>query len=208
MTFYTVKRFLLNIVYPNRCPFCKKVIAFNQYYCCLGELELVNQACGGSFALFEYTEASMSFVYAIKDSGDGYAISAAAKLISELVCDRIPEGVDLITAIPTDKGRMRERGYNPPALIALQVSEILKAPCDLKLLTKNRRTEVQKFLSEAERRENVKDAFSGKECSGTVLLIDDVCTTGATLHEATKVLTAAGAWKVFTAVVATASKWD
>jgi competence protein ComFC len=208
MTSHSIKRFLLDIVYPNKCPFCGEPIAFDKYYCCFGGLELSQRQNTDTIALFDYSEAVVPFVYAIKDRVDGYAVSAAAKLL----CERIPDGIDLVTCIPADCVRVRKRGYNPPALIAREVAALAKPAefgglaCDTKLLVKTRRTQEQKSLSELERRENVKGAFalrkSGAFVPKTVLLIDDVRTTGATLAEATRVLRAAGAERVYTAVVA------
>jgi len=199
-TKYDAKRFLIDIVYPNKCPFCDSVIAHNGYYCCTGELELLeNSKTDNTIALFGYNEVSMPFVYSIKGGGNGYAISAAAKLISE----RITQDIDLIACIPTDSARMRERGYNPPALIARELAGITGIARDTKLLIKTRRTQLQKSLTAIERRENMKGVFAcNQKCSGNILLIDDVCTTGATLAEAEKVLLESGAGKVYRAVVA------
>jgi predicted amidophosphoribosyltransferase len=78
------------------------------------------------------------------------------------------------------------------------------------MLTKTRRTEVQKSLSAIERRENLSGAFavSGNVLSKNVLLIDDVRTTGATLSEAGSVLLAAGAENVYAMVVAIVNRPD
>jgi predicted amidophosphoribosyltransferase len=77
--------------------------------------------------------------------------------------------------------------------------------CDTRLLFKTRHTEVQKNLSASERSVNLKGAFAvraGAAISGTVLLVDDVCTTGATLSEAARVLLESGARQVFAAAAA------
>jgi len=200
MTAYNIKRFLLDIIYPNKCPFCNETIAHNEYYCCLGKLELLKQN-DDNIALFEYNEKSSPFVYSIKDGGNGYAISAAAKLIYERL--RV-EALDLIVCVPTDSKRMRERGYNPPALIAAELSAMTGIPFNSKLLIKTRRTEVQKSLTAIQRRENVKGAFvCNSSCKGKILLVDDVRTTGATLDEVSRVLIESGAEQVITAVIAT-----
>jgi ComF family protein len=208
---YHVKRFLTDILYPNKCPFCGEVIAFDEYYCCLGGLDTAEDNLD-YIALFEYNDKSSPFVYSIKDGGDGYAISAAAKLISEKVGrDSLGTPIDLITCIPTDSVRMRARGYNPPALIAKELSTISSILVDNFFLIKNKQTKIQKSLSKSERQENLKGAFSinkNRMAPKTILLIDDVRTTGATLEEAAGVLMSAGAERVITAVVATVPKPD
>jgi ComF family protein len=208
MTVYNIKRFLLDILYPNQCPFCAQVIAYDQYYCCLGDLVVLED----DYALFEYNETTSQFVYSVKEQGDGYAICAAAKLMCEkFIGDDTGEtgvrssDIDLITCIPTDSFRMKQRGYNPPALIAREMSAITAIPHDPKLLTKTRRTDVQKSLCAIERQENLIGAFAlnkNKVCPQNILVIDDVRTTGATLGEAARVLLAAGAKNVYTFVIA------
>jgi ComF family protein len=215
---YALGRFLIDVVYPNRCPFCDCIIAHNAYYCpgCRSEDFGAGQFCCAKvsppeniaelFTVFDYNEQTSSFVYALKDGGNGYAVSAAAKLL----CEQL-EGAqfDLITCIPTDKSRLRERGYNPPALIAREMSAILGFKCDVRFLTKTRFfTHEQKSLSARERRENIKGAFALREGAKfapmpeTVLLIDDVRTTGATLSEAAEVLLDSGVKRVSAGVVA------
>jgi len=216
MTVYNAKRFLLDILYPNKCPFCNGGIAFNQYYCpdCPENLGLLTRECEvfenitETFAVFEYSEASSPFVYSIKESGNGCAISAAANLL----CEKIGGAeLDLITCIPTDSARKRERGYNPPALLAAEISAISGIPHDPKLLVKTRRSEAQKTLTADERRKNLKGVFAlnkNRTCPKNILLVDDVCTTGSTLSEAAGILLSCGAENVYAAVVAVVPALD
>jgi ComF family protein len=202
ITAYSIKRFLIDIVYPNRCPFCDKLIAHDKYYCCIKGTLFENRAenkAENNSTIFVYDDESSPFVYSIKDGGSGYAIAAAASML----CERLPDGVDLITCIPTDSARIRERGYNPPALIAAEMSLQSGILCDTRLLIKTREIALQKSLTAVQRRENVKGAFAvSRGCSGCILLVDDVQTTGATLSEAAEVLISAGAERVCTATVA------
>ena len=211
MTSYHIKRFLLDVVYPNKCPFCNEVISHNQFYCpaCPENLGLFEgepeplENIAGTFAVFKYSDRTSPFVYTIKEGGNAYAVSAAAKLLGDKIG---AVQFDIITCIPTDSVRMRERGYNPPALISKEISLITGISCDLKLLAKTRRTEIQKSLSAIERHENLRGAFEigkkGGTIPKTVLLVDDVRTTGATLLEAAACLLSSGAEKVYAAVVA------
>ncbi|MCL2036343.1 MAG: double zinc ribbon domain-containing protein [Oscillospiraceae bacterium] len=213
-TLYKAKRFFLDVIYPNKCPFCDEVIAYDAYYCssCIEGTEIALppekleplRNVTATLSLFEYNKKTSPFVYAIKEGGDGYAVSAAAKLLCESLA-YLPDEIGIITCIPTDAPRMRNRGYNPPKLIAAEMSAISGLAFAPKLLMKSRRTEIQKSLSAAERRENLKDAFhvTDSSVSGNILLIDDVRTTGATLDSAAGVLISAGATKVYAGVIAT-----
>ncbi|MCL1903803.1 MAG: ComF family protein [Oscillospiraceae bacterium] len=220
MTIYNLKRFLLDIVYPNKCPFCGEIIPFNQFYCrdCPeslnsfstqpeNEKDKLRDNITDTFSIFEYNDVTRGFVHSLKNNSDGYAISAAARLLNERIGAELM--INLITCIPTDSKRMNERGYNPPALIATELAAMRGIPCNTKLLIKTRRTEIQKTLSEEKRRENLRGAFDirkkGVHIPERILLTDDVRTTGATLSEAAGCLLSAGAKSVHAAVVADTS---
>lgn len=103
------------------------------------------------------------------------------------------------------KKDLNHRGYNQTKLIAKEltgITEIRNAP----LLRKIKDTKEQKRLNAAERRENLKNAFAVNPKADVkgknVLIIDDVCTTGSTLSEASRILKEAGADKVIAAVFA------
>jgi len=92
---------------------------------------------------------------------------------------------DLIVPVPLHAARMRERGYNQAALLAREMARRVGLEVDEQTLVRQRATDPQVELNAKQRKENVRDAFS---CSSNalagkqVLLIDDVCTTGATLE--------------------------
>lgn len=102
----------------------------------------------------------------------------------------------ILVPIPLSAGRLKERGYN-------QVEEILKQvskTSDLHLLVRTEETRPQTSLSRKERLRNVVGAFSVVgtiDPQATYIVIDDVTTTGATLHEACKTLRQAGANTVY-----------
>jgi len=111
-------------------------------------------------------------------------------------------------ALPLHKRRRRERGFNQSELLAQTISErlgISLLPGDT--LVRIRSTPPQLSMkSRAARLENLRDAFAVQttnEITGkTILLVDDVSTTGATLNEAARALKAAGAREVWGLVVA------
>lgn len=111
----------------------------------------------------------------------------------------------LIVAIPLTKERLQERGYNQAERLAESVEARLnekgiEAELDSDVLQKRRETKLQKQSSRKERAENVQGAYhvhKRKVCKGkTVLLIDDIMTTGATGSECAKLLLSAGAKEV------------
>ena len=109
-----------------------------------------------------------------------------------------PTGADLVTFVPMHPARQRQRGYNHAELIARACAEALGLPCEL-TVSRVRDTPQQARLEAGERRENLRDAFAclhplpGRK----VLLIDDVCTTGATARGCAEALKNAGAERVY-----------
>ena len=116
--------------------------------------------------------------------------------------------IDCIVPIPLGKKRLRERGYNQVGMIAFSLA--VKAQWEYLpgALERVRETNSQVGLTARERKENVRDAFrfrTGKIEGKTVLLLDDIATTGATIHEGTKALLAGGAREVYAFTIARAA---
>ena len=114
--------------------------------------------------------------------------------------------VDCVVPVPLHRGKLRDRGYNQAALLAAALAQRLDRLCVGDALVRTRDTPTQTRLHAGQRRRNVRDAFA--VCAPewvrgrTVLLVDDVMTTGATLGEVAATLKRAGAWRVWAATVA------
>ncbi|MBF0619038.1 MAG: ComF family protein [Candidatus Omnitrophica bacterium] len=107
---------------------------------------------------------------------------------------------DMIIPVPLHATRMRERGYNQAELLAERAADILGKPLQNGLLVRHRYTPRQSELGQKERLNNIANAFSIKsrlQIQGkSVILVDDLLTTGATASSAAGALKAAGASKV------------
>ena len=115
--------------------------------------------------------------------------------------------VDTLIPIPLGKKRLKERGYNQVAMVALPLSIRLGLDYYPAALARARETRSQVGLSAIERQKNVRNAFFADETkvSGrSVLLMDDVSTTEATLSSAAEALLASGAREVYAVTVARA----
>jgi ComF family protein len=115
--------------------------------------------------------------------------------------------IDIVVPIPLSDKRRRERGYNQVALVAMPLADILKWMYKPQALKRIRETQSQVGLSLEERRVNVTNAFQADTrlvSDKSVLLMDDVATTGATLSAAASALTVAGAKKVYALTLARA----
>jgi ComF family protein len=125
-------------------------------------------------------------------------VESLALPLSRLLVRAIPSGerFDLVIAMPMHWRKRWERGFNQAELLAKPLAK----RCRLKVSTQLRRkryTKAQAGLTEAQRRNNLKDSFCvrrAQQLAGKrILLIDDVFTTGATLRSAAEALKAAGA---------------
>ncbi len=117
----------------------------------------------------------------------------------------LPDEVVLVP-VPLSSQRKKERGYNQAELLATQLSEHTQLPIS-RALNRTRHTAAQAYKSAADRRQNLHAAFEAAPATfenNVVILIDDVCTTGATLEACASACRTAGAAKVWATTVARA----
>ena len=115
--------------------------------------------------------------------------------------------IDLVVPVPLARKRLSERGYNKATLIARPLAMALGIAYDQNAVARVRDTRSQVGLARRERQDNVRDAFKAKsEKVGvrSILLVDDVATTGSTLSSCAGALCASGARDVFALTVARA----
>ncbi len=108
---------------------------------------------------------------------------------------------DAMLPVPMHPVRRRLRGYNQSERLARVVARELGVPLDTAALTRPRRTRAQVGLSGDARHRNLRGAFHvphpANVAGKTLLLVDDVSTTGSTLHECAQALKAAGVQAVY-----------
>lgn len=124
---------------------------------------------------------------------------AAGRVLGELAMQQLADwdgwrGVQLIVPMPLHTTRLGQRGYNQALELARPFACSYRLPLDTKTLIRQRATAAQTDLDASARRRNLRGAFAATPLSGeVVLLLDDVVTTAATLHEAARTLRRAGA---------------
>lgn len=131
------------------------------------------------------------------------AVPLAQLMAAYLAQNPLP--ADALVAVPLHPRRLRERGYNQSLLLARELGRLCSLPLVEGPLVRLRDTPPQtRTRSAEERQENVARAFScGGDFEGrSILLIDDVCTSGATLNSCAAVLKAAHAASVWGLTVA------
>jgi ComF family protein len=125
--------------------------------------------------------------------------------LGEALAPIIPVTFDALIPIPLHYARLQERGYNQANLLAQALASQVRRPVLADALVRRKATTSQVGLGAAARRDNLQDAFSASGLlPPSILLVDDVCTTGATLGAAALALRAAGVQTIYAATISLA----
>ncbi len=221
---------LIDLLFPERltCNICGKEVFDDAYLCdeCAKDFKLNDgytcPVCGRKTNLPQicleckdrpplFKRAVSALVYegnaskliiAFKN-GKTYHKRYFAELLAEK-CRQF-EDADSLCFVPMTEKAVRKRGYNQSELLAKELSEKLGLPLLKNAVVKNRETESQKTLSYRERAENLKGCFTaykGEVNGRSIILVDDVFTTGATAEAVIKELLKKGAKCVYLATIA------
>ncbi|MEM7650656.1 MAG: ComF family protein [Pseudomonadota bacterium] len=149
----------------------------------------------------KYNDASRDLVLGFKHADKLHSVLAFIPWLEKAGADML-EDADFLVPVPLHRWRLLGRRYNQSAIIGQELSKSTKIPMIVDAIKRIRATPSQGYLKAAERHKNVKHAFAmnskrqeimkGK----TVVIIDDVFTTGATVKECTKTLLKAGVKEV------------
>jgi ComF family protein len=129
-----------------------------------------------------------------------YAAFYAEEILKRCVREMLLWQAEALIPIPLHPSRRRKRGYNQAALLARELSKRCGIPTDEHLLYRVKKTKAQKELNDQERQTNLQHAFSvrkGEIPYQTVILVDDIYTTGSTIDAACAVLKENGVQTVY-----------
>ncbi|HAT74114.1 MAG: Phosphoribosyltransferase [Candidatus Moranbacteria bacterium GW2011_GWF2_36_839] len=209
------------------CPYCEKTISPNGRICpkCKDKFLAKNEIWPLDFLIVsaKYEKNGLSrLVHCFKYNFIPDLGEILAKIMCEAIVFHNSPLPDFIIPIPLHPRRQRWRGFNQSEILAQYISQNLTPSFPLPvisnfILRKKYTTAQMKIKNYQERQKNVRGIFTLNHSVETqhvasqnfaslrgknILLVDDICTTGATLLEAAKILKSAGAKKVFAVVIA------
>ena len=218
-----ISRIILDLFYPNRCPCCFGFIRWNELVCeeCIGELECMEDEgfcricgrnpciCHSEDGLFydeayifkPYLDKSRSGILSMKNGNNKNYGEYSGERLAEMLAD---VNADVIIPVPMSKRKQRSRGYNQAEIIALKISAKKNIPLVNDILSMRYSKAEQHTRSERERKfiRDYLDISDTKLSGMTVILCDDIITTGSTFNACAELLKKNGAEKVIIAAAA------
>lgn len=201
---------ILDTIFPPKCPICHNYVDERGAWCppCLCQVVAKHNApldiknikfLDRCIVLGHYRAGMKQIIHAIKYYKKLHYITPIVWLLNREISLEILQKIDIVVPVPLHKDRLKERGFN-------QTEKIFKPWAEQQelewqgILLRTKATLKQHNLTITQRKQNIRDAFciikqydiQGK----TILLVDDIFTTGATMNECAKVLKSVGANKV------------
>jgi len=155
-----------------------------------------------------YEGTLRSAIHRLKYHSDMGVSEELAKPLTHLLLD-LNWQVELVTAVPLSQKRRRERGYNQSALLARWLGLTTGIHFQESVIDRTRDTNSQVGLHAHQRRQNVMGAFTARPqiaAGKSILILDDVTTTGATMQACAQALQAAGASRIYGLTLARAGQ--
>lgn len=211
---FALKNYLLDLIFPSICEHCGRI---DWHFCescqALVSTEAIQtymtelEPFSGVIATAPHTGIMQEAVQALKFH-QGLELAPIFAQRMAIALQKTTWTFDTLIPVPISSLRLKERGYNQAKEISSYLAAQLNIPHHAEALTKIRHTQSQVGLNKTERHDNIKEAFSADSSlirGKTLLLVDDVRTTGATLAECAKTAIQAGASAVYAITVTAAS---
>ena len=218
---------IIDFLLPRFCPCCRRKLHYSEPPVCAGCLSKIKEAepvrisselnrkftdkgiISGftSCFVFEKDKELQQIIHSMK-YGKKFLLGF---FLGELLGEKIKKDfadyhIDIVVPVPLHHLRKAERQFNQSYYIAKGVSRAAGIELKKGLVKRKRYTETQTTMKISEREKNVKGAFrSNRKLKGeSILLVDDVITTGSTINECGKALLHSGAGKIYAASAAIA----
>lgn len=187
----------------HACAKCALPLSNNALIC--GECQKIPPLFDRTIAFFHYAPPLDHLLKGLKFGNQLHLAPRFAELLANKVRQQsLPE---CILPVPLHPQRLRQRGFNQALTVAQPLAKELKLPLDFRSLRRRRDTPQQTRLDAVDRRRNLKDAFELRQpfSAKHIALVDDIMTTGSTIHEISKLLRRHGVEKIDVWLIARAS---
>lgn len=180
------------------CARCGKALASEAEYCkdCMNRKHYFIQG----MSVFDYGSVSDS-LFRFKNKGRReYAKFYAYEILKARGMWLKSINPDALIPVPIHQSKLLSRGYNQAELISKEISKITKIPTLTDIVIRCKKTNPLKSLSLTERQNNIKNAFKVSENAvklKTIVIIDDIYTTGTTIDEISRVIKARYDCKIY-----------
>lgn len=219
---------IIHLLFPPKCIFCGDILSIGTEIeiceLCLKKIPLLDDNlikpgqkpfkdsyCDEVVCLCQYSGMIRQVLVRYKFYNKASCYRTLGKMLSDKV-KRMTDHrkFDIIISVPLYKAKERARGYNQSRLISMVIGRQTGIAEGSGLLVKTRDTGKQSLLNRNERSLNIRGAFrvidEDKIKGKTILLVDDILTTGHTVNECSRVLKEAGAEWVTAAVIASGKR--
>lgn len=194
-------------VSKNTCAKCGQRIGLHSIVC--DRCKKAEWHFDKAVSVFVYVGEVVEMVLRLKYNAEGDVAKAVAPFMVNCITTtglNVEKETPLLIPVPLTPKRLKARGYNQAELLAKEISARTGIPVETSAIARIKQTEKQQDMTAKQRAENLKNAFSVLNKSlvegKTILLIDDVLTTGATVNECSRMLKKAGAKRVYAITIA------
>lgn len=221
-----IPKYISRIFFPRKCVHCGRTIPFFDdfcHQCSLKQCSIPEDFCfhcnsrscrcddfhrklSHISAPFLYTDGAKKIIYELKFRKKRYCAELLSEEIARKVISDFPDvNFDFVTFVPMSGNAKKRRGYNQSEILARKVAKRLFLPC-CEALVKTKDTPKQHHLNAENRRKNLADAICLNDKADirdkTILILDDIKTTGSTLLVCEETLLKSAAADVYCAVAA------
>jgi len=189
------------------CGKCGKILADDYRYDLCYQCRETEYCFEKGFCCVQYGLYEKNCVLSFKYGGNAYMGEKLGQILYDRIsCEELD--IDLILPIPMHRKKEQIRGFNQAALMAKELAVRLRVPYNNRILLRVRQTAPMSRISALERRENMEGAIAIAKgqtdilCGKTILLIDDIFTTGSTADACSSVLMSVGVKAVYVLVFA------